>query len=372
MNRKCFNNMKISIITNIPSPYRAALFDYLYKFDKNEYSIIYYSNERKELNWKKELNHHATFIRSFSISYKTKLYKKTLAIPNIFHLVSVLNNNRPDIIIASEFSISAIISFLYARLKRIKYIQWSDATLFTERNYSNIKKAIRKFVCKRANGFIASSTETKEMLISYGANAAKIYTSLIATVPKEKRVLFEKNIENIEILSVGFLSKRKGYDLLLHSIVGIDRLYKLHIIGDGEEMSNISNLVKELGLSNKVILHGRKTQEEIYSIMDNVNLFIHPSREDCFGLVVLEAMENGLPVLLSKYTGCKKDLVYEGINGFVYDPLNIKESKGIINKLINNPELLMKMGEQSKIIAEKYSLPLVAKEYIKAINSVIG
>jgi len=366
--------MRVTIITNIPSPYRAALFDYLHENDLNDYNIIYYANERKELNWNKDLIHNADFVKSCSLNYKTKLYLKTISIPNIFNFVSILKKNKPDIIVASEYNISSLISFLYSKIMRIKYIQWSDATIYSERNYTSIKKIIRKIICKRSDRYIASSTETKELLISYGAREQDIYVSLIAPVPLQmpRIISNKKEYVNIEALSVGFFSTRKGYDLLIQSIVGIEKLHKLHIVGDGEKMDEVKVLIKNLNLSEKVILHGRKTQEEIYSLMSKVHFFIHPSREDCFGLVVLEAMENGLPILVSKYTGCKKDLVLNGINGFIYDPINIDDSKMTIEQLIDDASLLDEMGKQSKLIAERYTLPKVAIEYINAINSVIS
>lgn len=366
--------MKVTIITNIPSPYRAALFDYLHENDTNDYNLIYYANERKELNWNKNLKHNADFAKSFSIKYKTKLYLKTISVPNIFIFISLLNKNKPDVVVASEYNMSSIISFFYSKIKKIKYIQWSDATMFSERNYSAFKKLIRKAICKRADRYIASSTETKELFISYEGRDKDIYVSLIAPVPLPLQIhrnsYKEKNYKNIEALSVGFFSTGKGYDLLLQSIVGIEKLHKLHIVGDGEKMDEIKKLIQNLNLSEKVVLHGRKTQEEIYDLMNEVHLFIHPSREDCYGLVVLEAMENGLPVLVSKYSGCKKDLVFEGVNGLIYDPIDIDDSRKVINQLIDNTVLLNEMGKESKLIAEKYTLTNVANEYINAINSV--
>jgi len=87
--------------------------------------------------------------------------------------------------------------------------------------------------------------------------------------------------------------------------------------------------------------------------------------------VVNEAMECGLPVIVSKRAGAYWDLVKEGENGFGFDPTNQEELESIMLKFINNEVDTKKMGEKSKEIIKDYTPENSAKQMFKGIRKVI-
>lgn len=95
---------------------------------------------------------------------------------------------------------------------------------------------------------------------------------------------------------------------------------KLRIIGYGEQEAELRNLVAELGIADSVVFAGRLGSAEVSRAMRDALCLILPSVEEQFGLVVIEALAVGLPVLLSRNAGAADELLDNGVNGWIIDP----------------------------------------------------
>jgi glycosyltransferase involved in cell wall biosynthesis len=88
--------------------------------------------------------------------------------------------------------------------------------------------------------------------------------------------------------------------------------------------------------------------------------------EDNWSLVVPEAMACGLPILCSKFNGCWPELVHDGINGWVFDPLKPDDISRVLETCIDHKEKLKSMGEKSRQIVSRFSPDNAAKSILKA------
>jgi len=108
--------------------------------------------------------------------------------------------------------------------------------------------------------------------------------------------------EAYNILYAGRLSPSKGVDILIKAIPNLDFNVRLHIAGDGVQRSELELLVKNLGISDRVIFHGWVNHEEVADLYLSSQLFVHPARwPEVFCLSVVEAMALGIPVVVSDY-----------------------------------------------------------------------
>ncbi|URZ03539.1 glycosyltransferase [Clostridium felsineum] len=356
--------MKVAIITNIPSPYRVDLFNYICK--TIDITVIYSAYNEDNRNWDKDFNvqHDHIFLKSKTIKIKGKNDYKYIHIP--LNIRSTLKSVNPSIVIGSEYNPTILNALIWCKKNEVKYISWSDGTLNSERNINCIQRLSRKFICKNANAFIASSTKTKEAQVHYGANLNKIFISYL-TVDINKYLITKKyNIKN-NFLFVGRITKGKGLDLLFNALKDLKGTYHLNIVGDGPEEKKLKELADNLKISNKISFCGFKNQEEIVKYYANSDVFILPTRQDCFGLVITEAMCSGLPVIVSKFADGAYDLIDEGKNGFIINPYNAEEIKEKMMYFINNENTIKVMGQQSFNRVKKFSIEEVSKEFIKAI-----
>ena len=108
------------------------------------------------------------------------------------------------------------------------------------------------------------------------------------------------------VLNVARLEDFKGQDVLLKAWVAIVAEYptaKLWIAGTGSLETTLKQMVATLGLQNHVQFLGFVSQAEVHALMEAADLFVLPSREEPFGIVLLEAMAHGLPIVASKVGG---------------------------------------------------------------------
>ena len=108
---------------------------------------------------------------------------------------------------------------------------------------------------------------------------------------------------------------------------------------------------------------------ELYSSSD---VFILPTREDCFGLVILEAMCASLPVISSKYADGAFDLVEEGENGYIVDPEDTDAFAEKIEAAFADEKRLASMGQKSYEKAHEFAFSEVSKGCIAALDYVTG
>ena len=191
---------------------------------------------------------------------------------------------------------------------------------------------------KHANGVICISEPVKQHLIKYLPARTIIVPS---GVHKPSR-LWEgtKNSNPPRFLFVGRLTRLKGLDTVLRALAQLqDHPWSLDVIGDGPQRAEWETLTAELNLKERVAYHGFRDDVEDWMIRSSCLLF--PSRREGMGLVVLEALNTGLPVLAS-------DL--EPLHPLASGPLVPPEDVDAWRKAI---EMVLEDGAASPLSAEK-------------------
>lgn len=120
-----------------------------------------------------------------------------------------------------------------------------------------------------------------------------------------------KNIEerSFKFVSTGSLIHRKGFDILINALYEVRDmlpLWKLHVIGDGPERMALQKMIDDYGLSDHIVLLGRKTKKEIVEILSMSDCFVLASRAENFSVAILEGMAAGLPVISSDCGGIRE------------------------------------------------------------------
>lgn len=141
-------------------------------------------------------------------------------------------------------------------------------------------------------------------------------------------------------------------------------------MGDGDEKYNLQNLAKELKIEEKVEFLGRIPHKETPKYYQEASVFVLPSFNEGMSNAMLEALATGLPII-STNTGGAKELVKDGINGFIVEKENEEDIAKKIIILIENPDFREKIGRESRKIAETMSWKKVAGEYLEVYNKII-
>jgi len=363
---------KLLIVTNIPSPYRVDFFYYLQQNEKDyEIHIMFQSgNENSFRTWKggEEKLDNVHFLKSRVIK-KVGFDETEKFIPA--GVGKELNEIRPEIVVCMEYNPCAIMVKHWCNKKKVPYISWSDGTRHSERNIGLLQRLSRKYIIRNSAAFIASSTATKENQIFWGADDKKIYISYL-TVDVDKymidRTLDNRNADIIKLLFVGRVVKLKGLELLLPVIKRLEKNIHLIIAGDGPELSEIKNMAEDLKIADRVDYKGYIEGDSLKKCYEESDVFILPTKNDCYGLVILEAMCAGLPVIVSKYADGAPDLVEDNVTGYIIDPYDPDQVESKIKNLLSDKRKLFEMGKAGRKKAEGFSFENVSKGFMEAVN----
>ena len=363
---------KIAIITNIPAPYRVDLFYYMQThIPEYDFHIIYTNASEPNRNWsfneEKCLNSY--ILSSKIIKRKNVLYTQYIHLT--LGVVKLLRHLKPDVVIAFEYNPAAAQALFWCKTNRKKFIHLTDGTLRTERNIGKLQKLARQIIIKYADAYIASSTKAVEKLCHWGAPADRIFISLL-TVDAEPYLKLKRDRKRGRILYVGEIVKRKGIDFIINALPYVKSDYTLHIVGNGnaDEKAYLKALAEEKKVAGSIVWCGFKKKEGLWKEYSEADVFVFPTREDCFGLVLVEALAGGIPIISSPYAEGVYDLVEEGRNGMIVDPNDSKRLASAIDYVINNPDQMEQWGKYSKELIKKFKFEKVIDGYVRSIEFV--
>lgn len=363
--------MKVALITNIPAPYRVDLFDYFNAQNPNIEFHIFYGGmpESQGRNWTIDQRKmkHTHFYNIKEIRRKSNGDIRYIQIySDIIRHLSML---KPDVVISMEYNISAVQSMIWCKMHKTPYIHMTDGTLFQERNIGKGQRLLRRLIIGNANGYIASSSKAKEKLLYWGAPENKISVAYLTTNLESYKGV-PRNPQNGRILYVGSTIPRKGLDLLFEALEKVRYDYELRIVGNGNgaEVRQLKELAYSLGIEKRIAWCGYKEGNALKQEYAKADFFILPTREDCFGLVLLEAAASRVPIISSKYADGSYDIVEDGVNGLIVDPYHSKEMAIAIEKMLLDKQYRQNASE---IDLSKFNYQSVYNAYMKAINGVL-
>lgn len=173
------------------------------------------------------------------------------------------------------------------------------------------------------------------------------------------------------VLFVGRLAEKKGVSYLIEAMRNVDAI--LIIVGDGPLREQLKN--QSLEYKEKVVFLGPKSHEDLKNIYASADIFVAPSitakdgDKEGFGLVILEAMASGLPVVGSNSGGIPT-IIKDGINGFLTEEKNSMDISEKINILLNNPNLYEKMCIAAINSAQQYDYKVIAEKYRMILEKI--
>ncbi len=373
--------MKILIITNIPNPYRIPLFNELniqLREKGMQLKVIFAAETYSRRKFVIDLNDckfDFAFLGSGQISFGNS-EKTTFRYGN---LSEVLQNENPDRIIVSGFSLATMKVWWYTRFKNAKFLIWSGSVTTKGKGAGFLRSLQRKFLAAYSAAFVVYGKRAGKYLESLGAPAEKIFKALNTVDTaffSQKTAELKGNgslSDNKHRLSyVGYLSKRKNVSQLLvciRKLADVRQDFTLDLIGDGDNKTDLQRQVVELKLEDYVRFPGFKQKEELPEYYAKTDVFLFQTGFDIWGLVLNEAMAAALPCIASPNAGAVDDLIDEGRTGFIVDFDNVELVLEKINFLLDNKEQAKTIGKNAaQFILHNAGVMQSAHGFVEAIN----
>lgn len=273
---------------------------------------------------------------------------------------------RPRVIFAQGFSIWTLYALLFKALTRCRLVLlWEGTSPNTAYADSAWRLRLRRTVARFFDACVSNTQEG----VDYLRDVLRIPERLLLRQPHEvpEISLFSSSQGTRAVLPsmprpiflfVGSLIERKGWSYLLEAVDLLAkrglRSFSTVFAGTGPEAEELRQRVASLGVREMVHLVGQIPYENLVDYFQACDVFVLPTLEDTWAMVVLEAMACGKAVLCSKYAGAK-ELVESQSNGFVFDPYDPSELAGYMELFVRRPDLITSFGARSKEIIAPYT-----------------
>ena len=346
----------IILITSNIAPYRLAWCEEL----ANYYHLsIAYTKEHDFERDDRWLQNHSDKCELIKLKNNGDIYD-----PLSFDVINLIKNNKDSLIIFDGYGPKTnLLGILYCKLIGRYFIVNVDGYP-TERNKSSIKDMIKKFVIKNlCHTFFCGGENVKKHLISYGAkeenivvhNFSSIHNKDIIDKPlsdKEKNKI--RNLLHIDsdkriVLGVGRFLPLKRFEDLILAVKKCNSDCELYLLG-GKPNKDYLSLV---GDDKRIHFIDFVLPEDVKKYYQAANLFVLPSETDVWGLVLNEAMAQGLPVIASDSVVAAENLIKD--NGKIFNTYDVDELSKDIDYCLNDDNI-NKLSKNSLNIIKDFTI----------------
>jgi glycosyltransferase involved in cell wall biosynthesis len=357
--------MNVLFITNIPSPYRTEFFNELGKYCSLTVLFEKRASNERDASWNDYTfwNFKGVFLKGCAVGADTAVCPQVIKYvkDRCYDKIVCTNVDSPTVIIAIEAM----------KWQHIPY--WIEIDGGFAKIGNGPKEWIKRHLISDAVGYLSTGAAADGYLLCYGAAKEKIHhyplssthsadIMIEAVSAQRKQALRDKlNMREMYIvISVGQFVARKGFDILLKVAAELDQGIGFYLIG-GTPTEEYLRMKAEFRLKHVhfVAFQRKKDLQEYYRAAD---LFVLPTREDIWGLVINEAMENGLPVVTTKRCIAGLELVRNGKNGYLTDVDDIVGLAQAIRS-VREQNTDGSFGECSIDIIRDYSIETMAKRH---------
>lgn len=381
------NMLKVVYVVPIIAPYAIPRYQELAKNKNIEVHVIAERDTNAErTGWHfQEIEGVKTYLlqgkitKSFQIQNKRHGYKMQKSRVLSIELRKKIKELKPDIVLVCN---ATQIMLLLGQKRTYKLGVIVEDTLRAAEGRSRFDSIIKQFMLKQADFYCPFSKDAELFLKANGISGPYIPSTWSMDVDffhdlstqdinKFKLQYHMSHLKKNYVLVAGLIP-RKGIVQFLNAWKEMDKEFheqsELFILGDGELKNEICKKVKDEELLN-VHLEGNKSYSEVSHYLQCGDIFVLPTLEDLCSLSVLEAMAANKPILTTIYNGARQ-FVKEGINGYIFDSMSIKETKEALRKI--NCADLKAMSQASKELIALYSTQNVMGRFAENLASYYG
>lgn len=295
-------------------------------------------------------------------------------------IIGYLLKFRPHVVFPQAFSLWTVLVVLLKPLCGWKVaIIYDGSSPNTDFRDSNFRTFARRILAWFADAFVANSQAGKRYLIeALNVPSERIFTRTYLVPDSEallKRLataeLPDLDLKQPIFLYVGRITARKGIKTLLEACAILKKQgysdYTLLIVGKGDQQEELAAFIQEQDFADRVNWVGWVDYGSLGAYFQLADIFVFPTFEDVWGMVVPEAMVFGKPILCSN-GAASCELIAEGENGYIFDPNNAEDLAKKMQVYIENPGSIESMGALSRELIAQKTPETAAQAYVEVTS----
>ena len=288
----------------------------------------------------------------------------------------VLAGLRPQVVISNNYGTWTLLALLMG----FPTVIFWEGTTHTERTVKPWRLRLRQWMARRSKAHVVNGRAAREYLQNQlGVAEDRIFEGGMCADPVPNRLQpvaprRARTGEPIRFMFVGQLIQRKGPEQLIRAAAELKAMapsetgFEIVMLGSGADKPALQELASSLGVGDVITFHDYVPPDEVWDIYQCCHVFVLPTRQDNWPLVVPEAMSMGMPVLLSKHAGSAPDLIREGENGHLFEPADEAELARLMVSYLGTPELVERQGARSLDLVAPYTPERAADAFLAGLS----
>lgn len=312
------------------------------------------------------INKHLVF---YPIDEKVKVWfaedevKSPSILKKVLWLRNHIKNDRPDVVIAFMLEVYCV--------TLASLIGVSVPVISSERIdphfFGRAKGLLRWLLLRRTTHLVVQTVRIKDF---YSAKLQS-RTTIIPNPVTDKVFSLTPTLKQKRIIAVGRLAYQKNYPMMFRAFAKVHHDFpdwQLVVYGNGPQKEEIRGVIERLGMEGHIILAGKS--DHVVEEMNKSSLFVMSSDYEGMSNALLEAVCVGLPVISTDVSGAK-DLITEGVNGYIVPVGNEKALTLALSSILSSPEKMDEMGRQSKALAPRFREEQIVGQWEELIKKVV-
>lgn len=362
--------LKLALVVNEPPPYRIPIFNRVASSPGVQLRVIFCCHCEPNRQW----NLPAIAFDHVYLRERIRTVNGRY-IHNNPDVLLALTRFNPDVVIGNGFNPTHLYALLWTLARRRAYVPMTDGTLASEKNFSTIHRALRKFVYGRAQAAIAASRGGLALYRSYGVSDERCYLSCLCTDNHYYRTEVSGTERLWDFIFCGRLEPGKSPEFALEVALNcakrLGRRVRLLMVGSGSRELSLRQQAADCHDLLEVHFQGFARQEALPGLYQSAKIFLFPTRADVWGVVANEACAAGLPVLVTPYAGVAGELVIDGKNGYIRE-LDLDAWTACALKLLKNERRRKAFGQHSQLLVEPYHFDAAARGIVEAASAALA
>jgi glycosyltransferase involved in cell wall biosynthesis len=344
--------LRCAILPPTPVPYREPLFRALSERPELDICVIYQSAGQP--SWDVSPDWFPTEHPYPAVHLRSRQRRRAGRTPVLWSrgLERALRAADPDCVVVSEYGPASLRTLAWCRRHAKAYVIFTECTPQIDSMLPRWQLALHRRLARHADAVIGASSSARERLRAFGVPDDRITVALQAADVEPFRAAGRHRKDGpVRIISAGRLVPDKNFATLIEAFARMASRpphTELEIVGTGFLEDELRGLAAARGVP--VRFRGHVPPSEMPDVYASADMYALVSTYEPFGVAIREAGAAGLPIVCSRTAGAAGDVAVEGRNAILVDPGDLAAVTDALGRLVSDPELRRRMGEESRAI----------------------
>lgn len=358
---------KVALVTNIPAPYRVAVFRLLARVPGLDFKVFFFAGSEPDRNWgHTQQAYEHVFLRERVFKVGSRFVHVN---PDVW---SQLKAFEPDVVITTGFNPTHLLAFLYARWHRCRHVAMTDGTLESEDILSPAHRWLRRRVYARSEAFVGASQASLRLFQHYGARPEALFQSHLCA----DNARFDAEPDHPKVHDLLFCGRfvavknpMFAMDVAQACAHRLGRRVSLAFLGAGELEPEMRARAGQLDGVDVSFL-GFAQPDQLPGHYKRARVFLFPTSWDPWGVVANEACVSGVPILTTAHAGSVGEIIQDGVNGAIL-PLDVPAWTEAACRLLSDPAWHARQAEAGRRLVQGHTFQSAADGLRLALEHVL-